>query len=315
MAERHPLPEAVEIDTARAHPSRVYDYMLGGHTNFQVDRDAAERGAAALLGGFDRGCKMVRDQRGFLRSAIEWLATEAEMRQFLDVGTGVPNADNVHGVARLAAPDARIVYVDNDPIVLAHAAELLVDDDVTAYVHEDLRHPERILRRAAATLDFREPVGLVLVGVLHLIEDRDDPWGLVAELVDALAVGSYVVISHMASDIEAEMTEAAERANATMRDPFVLRDRAEVVRFLYGLDVIEPGLVTVDRWSPDGRVREVAGPVTPFYAAVGQKFEGGRPSARSSRRGAAAVSSTASRSPRKVATTRLHRDSAVGVAR
>lgn len=275
MTTGNHAPEPVDIDARAARPSRVYDYMLGGVDNFSVDRDAAERGGAALPGGFERACAMVRDQRAFLRRAVEWLAAEVGMRQFLDVGTGIPNADNVHGVARLVAPDTRIVYVDNDPIVLAHASTLLRDarGGTTDYLYEDLRRPNHVLARAANTLNFDQPVGLILVGVLHLLGDHDDPWRLVGELVGPLAAGSYVAISHMASDIEPEMSDAVARANRTMRDPFVLRSRAEVARFLDGVELVGPGLVTVDRWTPPGTApeRPADGQVTPFYGAVGRK--------------------------------------------
>jgi hypothetical protein len=273
MANRDRVPEAVDIDAGTAHPSRVYDYMLGGDVHFRADREAAERGAAALPGGLERACVMVRDQRSFLRRAVEWLAHDVGLRQFLDVGTGIPNGDNVHSVARLVAPDTRVVYVDNDPTVLAHASVLLRGggDGTTDYLQEDLRRPDRVLAGAASTLDFTQPVGLVLVGVLHLIGDHDDPWSLVGELVQSLASGSYVVISHMASDIEPKMAEAVQRANRTMRDPFVLRSGPDVARLLAGLDLVGPGLVTVDRWHPPGTERQLDGPVTPFYAGVGSK--------------------------------------------
>ncbi|HEY8524692.1 MAG TPA: SAM-dependent methyltransferase [Acidimicrobiales bacterium] len=264
------------MDTQVAHAARVYDYLLGGVDNFAVDREAAERGAAALPGGLERAQLMVRSQRAFLASVVRCLAAEMGVRQFLDIGTGIPNADNVHAVAQETAPESRVVYVDNDPVVLAHAHTLLrsTPQGATAYIHGDLRDPEPILNEAAETLDFERPVALVLVGILHLIRDEDDPCGIVARLVDAVPSGSYLALSHLASDVEPELSEAMARANETMSDPFVLRTRDDVVRFLDGLDVLGPGIVTLDRW-PWCQGAEAVGcqsdrPVA-AYGSVGRK--------------------------------------------
>ena len=187
------------LDTSVAHPARVYDYWLGGKDNFAADREAAERVLAVAPGLRFR----VRANRAFLGRATRYLAAEAGIRQFLDIGTGIPTGDNTHEVAQRAAPDARVVYVDNDPIVLLHAQALLrsTPQGSTAYIQADLRDPGLILDQAAGVLDFGQPVAVMLLGVLHLIQDSEDPWGIVARLMAATPAGSYLTISHPAIDI------------------------------------------------------------------------------------------------------------------
>ncbi len=187
------------FDTSVAHPARVYDYWLGGKDNFAADREAAERVLAVSPGLRFR----VRANRAFLARSVRYLAGEAGIRQFLDIGTGIPSANNTHEVAQSVAPDARIVYVDNDPIVLVHARALLTGTEQgrTAYIEGDLRDTQTILEQAARTLDFSQPVAIMLLGILHLISDSEDPYGIVARLVDAVPAGSYLAISHPASDI------------------------------------------------------------------------------------------------------------------
>ncbi len=238
------------IDTTVAHPARVYDYWLGGTNNFAADREAAERVLAATPGLRAR----VRANRAFLARVVRYLAAEAGIRQFLDVGTGIPSANNTHEVAQAAAPDSRVVYVDNDPIVLIHAQELLASapEGATQYIEGDLRDPAAILEAAARTLDFTRPAALMLLGVLHLIGDSEDPYRIVAELMDALAPGSYLAISHPASDINAAaQAEAQKRYNERVSTPQTLRNRAEVTRFFDGLDLVPPGVVYVHAWRPD----------------------------------------------------------------
>jgi S-adenosyl methyltransferase len=241
---------APQIDTTVAHPARVYDYWLGGTVNYPADREAAERVLAVTPGLRFR----VRANRDFLARAVRYLAAEAGIRQFLDIGTGIPSANNTHEVAREAAPDARIVYVDNDPIVLAHAAELLASGPAgaTQYIHGDARDPGAIVAAAARTLDFTRPAALLLLGMLHLISDAEDPYRIVAALTGALPAGSYLVISHPASDINAAaQAEAQKRYNERVATPQTLRSRAEVARFFDGLDLVPPGLVYVHTWRPD----------------------------------------------------------------
>jgi trans-aconitate methyltransferase len=260
---------STEIDTSVAHPARVYDYWLGGKDNFAADREAAERVLAATPGLRFR----VRANRAFLARAVRFLAGEAGVRQFLDIGTGIPAADNTHQVAQAAAPDARIVYVDNDPIVLAHARALLASgpEGATQYVHGDLREPTATLGEAAQTLDFTQPIALMLLGILHLIQDSEDPYRIVAELMAALPPGSYLAISHPASDTDpAAQAEAQKRYNERVSTPQTLRTRDEVARFFTGLDLVPPGLVYVHTWRPDPADAAPAG-VTSAYGGVARK--------------------------------------------
>jgi hypothetical protein len=269
--------EPVEIDTSAPHPARIYDYLLGGKENFAVDREAAEQVASAHPGGLETARAVVRANRAFLGRAVRYLAADAGIRQFLDIGTGVPTEGNTHEVAQQVAPESRIVYVDNDPIVLALSRSLLrsTPEGATAYVNGDLREPEAILEQAAATIDLSRPVALMLVAVLHLIPDADDPYGIVARLVDAVPGGSYLVVSCLAKDIhDHEMAEAAERHGKVVQEALALRGRDDVARFFDGLEVVEPGVVQVHRWRR-GSGGETAGsadaPATPIYGAVGRK--------------------------------------------
>jgi S-adenosyl methyltransferase len=242
--------QPVQIDTTVAHPARVYDYWLGGKDNFAADREAAERVLAVTPGLRYR----VRANRAFLARVVRYLATDAGIRQFLDIGTGIPSANNTHEVAQAAAPDSRVVYVDNDPIVLTHAKALLASgpEGATQYVDGDIRKPGPILREAARTLDFTRPTALMLLGVLHLVQDSEDPGRLVAELMDALPSGSFLAISHPASDIHvAAQAEAQKRYNERVSTPQTMRTRAEVTRFFDGLDLVPPGVVYVHEWRPD----------------------------------------------------------------
>jgi SAM-dependent methyltransferase len=245
-----PATPPVDLDTSVAHPARVYDYWLGGSDNFAADREAAEQAIAAnpmIVPG-------VRTNRAFLRRAVSYLAVEAGIRQFLDIGTGLPSASNTHQVAQAAAPDSRIVYVDNDPIVLVHARALLTGtpEGATAYLDADLRDPGAILARASDTLDFGLPVAVLLLAILQLIPDDDDPHALVAQLMDAVVPGSYLVVSHPASDVlPEEMAEMERRLNERQREVTTFRPRAEVGRLFDGLSVIEPGVVQPHRWRPE----------------------------------------------------------------
>ena len=190
-----------ELDTSVAHPARVYDYWLGGKDNFAADREAAEA-VIAVRPGIRRD---IRENRKFLIRAVRYLAAEAGIRQFLDLGSGIPTSPNVHEAAQQAAPESRVVYVDNDPIVLAHARALLTSsaEGATAYLDADLRDPEPILRTAAQTLDFSQPVGVILVGVLHLISDDEKPEAIIGRLMAEVPSGSYLVLTQPASDVDA----------------------------------------------------------------------------------------------------------------
>lgn len=243
--------QSLGFDTRHAHSARVYNYWLGGKDNYAADREAAEQAIAANPGIVTD----VRANRAFLARVVRYLAAECGTRQFLDIGTGLPTASNTHEVAQAAASGARVVYVDNDPIVLAHARALLTStpEGATAYLDADLRDPSAILRAAAQTLDFGQPIALMLLIILHLIPDADDPYSIVATLVQALPAGSYLVLAHPASDIRAaKMAEMTRRVNERMSGPkATMRDRAAITRFFDGLHLLEPGIVQPQRWRPE----------------------------------------------------------------
>ena len=259
--------ESAPFDTAIPHPARIYNYWLGGRDNYEADRVAAEQ----VIATQPSILATVRANRAFLRRAVQYLAGEAGIWQFLDIGTGLPTADNTHEVAQSIAPRSRIVYVDNDPIVLAHARALLSStaDGVTAYIQADARDTEEILRGAAQTLDFGQPVAIMMLGVLHYIPDADSPHQIVSRLMDAVASGSHLAISEATRDIDRQsITESAARFNAQrVAAQFTPRTRAEIARYFTGLDLIDPGLVPLPQW------RALADPAEqiPAYAGVGRK--------------------------------------------
>ena len=236
------------LDTQVAHIARVYDYWLGGKDNFAIDRQVADmmkQDAPDVVEG-------VLGNRAFLARAVHHLATEFGMRQFLDIGTGLPAANNTHEVAQSVAPDSRVVYVDNDPIVLSHARALLTGagSGATDYLDADLRDTPKILRDATATLDFGQPLVVMLVAVLHCIPDEDDPAGIVRQLMQPLAPGSFLVLSHPAIDIHGGVRKAAPRMNQLMHTRLTFRNHDQVVGFFDGLDLLEPGVVRVPDWRP-----------------------------------------------------------------
>jgi len=238
------------IDSSRAHPARVYDVFLGGKDHYPADLAAA----AAALAANPTGFLDVRHNRDFLRRAVNTLVKEDGIRQFLDIGTGLPTAENVHQIAQRVAPESRVVYVDNDPVVLAHARALLTSgpEGLTDYIDADLRDPAAILERAAKTLDFDRPIALCLVAVLHFVED-EEAYPIVRELVDALPAGSRLVLSHLTEDLNPENVRAVQRTYTERGFTFVLRTRADVERFFteHSLDVVEPGVVPAHHWRPD----------------------------------------------------------------
>lgn len=245
------------INLSVPHPARVYDYFLQGKDNFEADRIAAEAGIKA----FPKTAESARASRAFLRRVVRFLTAEAGIRQFLDIGTGLPSGENVHQVAQSLAPDARIVYADNDPIVLAHAQALLKGNPAgaVAYLDADLRDPEKILGDAARTLDFSQPVGLLLLGILHNVGDEYDPRGIVRRLVQAIPPGSYLAVSHLTADIYPELAGFAEALNERQLDaPLVLRDHAQVTSFFEGLDLVEPGVVQLSKWRAQTEAESAA---------------------------------------------------------
>jgi S-adenosyl methyltransferase len=238
-----------DFDISVPHIARVYDYWLGGKDNFAADRELGERTLAA----YPNLVFSVRANRAFLARAVRFLAAEAGIRQFLDIGTGIPTADNTHEVAQRVAPECRIVYVDNDPIVLSHARALLTSkpEGACAYLDADLRDPDKILAAAADTLDFGQPVAVMLVAVMHFVGDDAEAAEIVKRLTAACAPGSYVAISHAASDIDTDQqTEMVRRLNQSVAEKATLRDRAGVTRLFDGLDLVAPGVVRTAEWRP-----------------------------------------------------------------
>ena len=243
-----PVPE---IDTSRPHAARTYDYYLGGKNHFAADREAADRGLAA----FPSMRTAARENRAFLGRAVRYLAAEAGIRQFLDIGTGLPTTGNVHEVAQGVASSSRVVYVDNDPLVLAHARALLtsVPEGRTAYIHADLRQPDKILIHPVTrdVLDFTQPVALMLVAILHFIPDEDKPAEIVATLLDALPPGSYLVASHGTAEHDPSAAAGARAARAA-GIPLHLRDSGDFARLAFsGLELVPPGVVLVSEWRPE----------------------------------------------------------------
>ena len=239
---------APSIDTSTAHPARVYDYWLGGKDNFAADREAAE----LALQAYPQLAEAVQSNRAFLARAVRYLTLQG-IRQFLDIGTGIPAASNTHQVAQREAADSRIVYVDNDPIVLLHARALLKSTPQGAcdYIQADLRNPGEILAVAARTLDFGKPVALMLLAILQFISGDEDPYALVSQLVAALPPGSYLVVSHPTDDFNPNRQgESIQRYNERVADQATLRGHDETARFFAGLELVEPGVVAVAKWRP-----------------------------------------------------------------
>ncbi len=257
------------FDTSKAHQARIYDYLLGGKDNYASDRAAAEAAVAA----YPDAAFTARANRAFLGRVVRYLAGEAGIRQFLDIGTGIPTAGNTHEVAQAIALEARVVYVDYDPVVLAHARALLdsSEEGTTEYIDADLRDTSAVLARAADLLDFSRPVAVTMLAILHAIPDSDDPYGIVAKLMGAVPPGSYLAISHVGSDLLGqEATKIiGESWKESVQQQFTWRNREQVARFFSGMDLVEPGVVPVEEWRPepgtasDGR--------SAVWGAVGRK--------------------------------------------
>jgi len=243
--EQH-VAAGLALDPTVPNPARIWNYWVGGKDHFEADRALAEQFGQVV----PKMPLIARLTRQFLSDTVSELAADG-IRQFLDIGTGLPTADNTHEVAQRAAPGSRIVYVDNDPVVLAHARALLTStsEGRTAYLDADIRDPAKILLQAAETLDFGQPIAVLLIAVLHFVQDSDDPYGIVRSLMDAVPSGSYLAIVHGASDVGVDdMPEAERRYNAQASAQFRARDRDHVSRFYDGLDLVGPGLVNLSRW-------------------------------------------------------------------
>jgi hypothetical protein len=260
-----PLP----FDVTKAHQARMYDYYLGGKDNFAADRAAVDEHIKI----FPDLVFTMRANRAFLGRAVRYLTAEAGIRQFLDIGTGIPTAGNTHEVAQAIAPECRVVYVDYDPVVLAHARALLDSSDAgaTEYIDADLRDTGTILTQAAELLDFTKPVAITLMSILHAIPDADDPYSIVAMLLDAVPSGSYLAISAFGEELMSAEARAAlmDSIKRTSLQRYTSRTREQMARFFDGTDLVEPGLVPVEEWRPDpgasGQGKSV------YWCAVGQK--------------------------------------------
>ncbi|MFD8308624.1 SAM-dependent methyltransferase [Streptomyces sp. NPDC059690] len=251
---------SARIDTGRPHPARVYDWLLGGKDNYPVDEAVGEQLPPEAQDA-------ARQNRAFMHRAAAWLAAQG-IDQFLDIGTGIPTEPNLHQIVQEIAPAAKVVYADNDPIVLRHAEALLISrpEGVTDYIEADVRHPEGIVEHARHVLDFDRPIALSLIALMHFITDEQDAHGIVRDLVATLPPGSYLVLSHAASDLFPELAErvTAEYAKGGIQLGF--RTRAEVERFFDGLELVPPGLVTATEWGPSTPSAEAEG--SGIYAGV-----------------------------------------------
>jgi O-methyltransferase involved in polyketide biosynthesis len=246
------------FDTTVPSPARMWNYWVGGKDHFAADREAAARIQAAM----PALPAIARSVRAFLIDVVHSLTVDYGVRQFLDIGTGLPTADNTHDVAQRAAPESRIVYADYDPVVLAHARALLTStpEGKTDYIQADLRDTDAILTAAARTLDFSRPVAVLLLAVLHFIPDTDDPYGIVKKLMDAVPAGSFLVICHAPSDINSgEIAEMARRYNQSGAEQMRPRSREEIMRFFEGLEMIPPGLAPLSEWLPPDRADPSSG--------------------------------------------------------
>ncbi|MGI5351006.1 SAM-dependent methyltransferase [Streptomyces sp. CA-250714] len=259
---------AMEIDTTIPHSARIWNYLLGGKDHYAVDRMAGDKVCEVFPGMVD----ITRHSRAFTGRVVRHLAGEAGIRQFLDIGTGLPTVDNTHEIAQRVAPESRIVYVDNDPLVLAHAQALLTStrEGSTSYLHADVRDPALILAEAAETLDFDQPVGLMLMGILGLVSDYDEARAVTRELLDALPPGSYLGYND-GSTTDPAYVEAIRRFNANSGAvPYTPRTPEQMAAFFEGLELLEPGIVSLPHWRPEalpfGEPPEIA-----CYGGVGRK--------------------------------------------
>ncbi|MEV0178898.1 SAM-dependent methyltransferase [Streptomyces sp. NPDC050625] len=259
----------ITIDTSRPHPARVYDWWLGGKDNYPVDEELARK----ILAADGTAVRGARANRRFMHRAVR-TAAEAGIRQFLDIGTGIPTEPNLHQVAQGAAPESRVVYADNDPIVLRHAEALLKGsaEGSTDYVHADVRDPDTILRLAGESLDFGRPVALSLVALTHYLGDEDDVYGLIERYVARLAPGSHLILSQVTQDLSPEGVARAAELFRRSGTPFYPRTLTEFARFFDGLELLGPGVIPVYGWRPDPEdVAAQAEGVVPVYAGVARK--------------------------------------------
>lgn len=255
-----------KLDTSVPQTARIWNYWLGGKDNFAVDREVGDR----VQEVFPQAVEAARTSRAFLARAVRYLAGEAGIRQFLDVGTGLPTAENTHEIAQSVAPECRIVYVDNDPLVLVHARALLTShpDGVTDYVDADMRDTAKVLREASRTLDFTKPIALMMMGILGHIADDEEARSIISDLMSPMTSGSYLAV-YDGTDLSPDVVEATEVWNRSANPPYHLRSPERLARFFDGLELVEPGLVSVTQWRPDPDKADV--PPNVQYCAVGRK--------------------------------------------
>ena len=262
---RGPLP----FDVTKAHQARIYDYYLGGKDNYASDRAAGDAYAQV----YPDLVFTAQANRAFLGRAVRYLAGEAGIRQFLDIGTGIPTAGNTHEVAQAIAPETRVAYVDYDPVVLAHARALLDSHEAgaTEYIDADLRDTSAILGQVSRLLDFTKPVAVMLIAILHAIPDADDPHAIVARLMGAVPPGSYLALSHMGSDLLApETSEGLQNISGRVsQQQYSYRAREQVARFFEGMQLVPPGLVRVEEWHSEPATGYAG--TSSLWAAVGRK--------------------------------------------
>lgn len=257
------------LRTDVSHSARIWNYWLGGKDNYLIDQQVGEQ----ILSFVPELVRSARADRQFLARAVQFLVSEAGIRQFLDIGTGLPTVDNTHEVAQRLDPTCRIAYVDNDPLVLTHAHALLTStpEGATSYIDADVHDPEKILQMAARTLDFSQPVAITMLGIVNFVLDTDEAQAVVHRLLDGLPSGSYLAVSHPTTEVDAEaMTEAVRFWNGQGSAPMTLRTRAEILRFFDRVELIEPGVVSCSRWRPDAVSRGEIVDVTHF-CGVGKK--------------------------------------------
>jgi S-adenosyl methyltransferase len=274
MAEAEQVPAGV--DPTRPSPARMYDYMLGGTRNLQVDREATERFLAQWPDLFDAASA----NRGFLRRAARMMAQTHGIRQFLDIGSGLPTQNNTHEAVHQIAADARVVYVDLDPMVLMYARELLTDDGTTAVIQADLRDPDRLLADPdlRRLIDFSQPVGVLMTAVLQFVADASDPWALVARYMRAVVPGSYLALSHITGDkLSVQSVQTGVEVYQAATERAHPRTKAEIARFFTGLELVppypgaEPGLANVGQWGAEDPAAANSDGAQAFYCGVARK--------------------------------------------
>jgi hypothetical protein len=257
------------FDISVANQARIYDYLLGGKDNYAADRAAVD---AVLKVAPEMGFT-ARANRAFLGRVVRYLAAEAGIRQFLDIGTGIPTAGNTHQVAQAVAPESRVVYVDYDPVVLAHARALLTSSKsgATQYIDADLRDAPAILGQAARLLDFSKPVAVTLLMILHVIPESDDPYAIVGKVMDALPPGSYLAVSHLGAELLGQEAKEGfeDVVNRMAQQQYIGRNSEQMLRFFDGMDLVEPGLVRVEEWRPDPGEGEAGR--SALWCALGRK--------------------------------------------